>query len=96
MLADVVALKKLPETQAAKKRWAMRIWERIASLGDSAPPEPAVLQGKNGATISDIMEAMGWLRNTVRGFMAGAMRKAGYTVESFKPEGGQHSYRLPK
>jgi len=24
------------------------------------------------------------------------MRKAGYTVESFKPEGGERSYRLPK
>jgi hypothetical protein len=29
---------------------------------------------------------MGWQRHTVRGFMAGAMKKAGYTVESFKPE----------
>jgi len=36
----------------------------------------------------EIMEKMGWRRHTVRGFMAGAMKKAGYTVESFKPEGG--------
>ena len=55
-----------------------------------------LLQRKNGATISEIMERMGWLRHTVRGFMAGAMKKAGYTVESFKPEGGERSYRLPK
>ena len=27
--------------------------------------------------------------------MAGAMKKAGYTVESFKPEGGERTYRLP-
>jgi hypothetical protein len=29
-----------------------------------------------------------------RGFMAGAMKKAGYNVESFKPEGGERTYRI--
>ncbi|HTR64270.1 MAG TPA: DUF3489 domain-containing protein [Terriglobales bacterium] len=56
----------------------------------------AMLQRKNGATITEIMDAMSWQRHTVRGFMAGAMKKAGFTVESFKPEGGERSYRLPK
>ena len=40
-------------------------------------------------------ERMGWQRHTVRGFMAGAMKKAGYAVESFKPEGGDRTYRIP-
>jgi hypothetical protein len=56
----------------------------------------AMLQRKGGASITEIMAAMGWQRHTVRGFMAGAMKKAGFTVESFKPEGGERSYRLPK
>ena len=51
---------------------------------------------KNGATITEIMEAMGWQKHTVRGFMAGAMKKAGYTVESFKLEGGERTYRIQK
>jgi len=51
-----------------------------------------MLQREHGATISEIMSTMGWQKHTVRGFMAGAMKKAGYTVESFKPEGGE---RLP-
>ena len=42
----------------------------------------AMLQRKNGASITEIMSAMKWQRHTVRGFMAGAMKKAGYTVES--------------
>jgi hypothetical protein len=54
----------------------------------------ALLQRKNGATLPEIMEKMGWQRHTARGFMAGAMKKAGYTVESFKPEGGERSYRI--
>jgi len=56
----------------------------------------AMLQRKNGATLAEIMDKLGWLRHTVRGFMAGAMKKAGYTVESFKPEGGERTYRINK
>jgi hypothetical protein len=54
----------------------------------------AMLERKTGATLAEIMTRMGWQRHTVRGFMAGAMKKAGYTVESFKPEGGDRTYRL--
>jgi hypothetical protein len=56
----------------------------------------AMLQRKNGATLAEIVEKMGWQRHTVRGFMAGAMKKAGFTVESFKPEGGERTYRINK
>jgi hypothetical protein len=56
----------------------------------------AMLQRTNGATLEEIMDKMGWQRHTVRGFMAGAMKKAGYSVESFKPEGGERSYRINK
>jgi hypothetical protein len=54
----------------------------------------AMLQRKNGATLSEIMDKMGWQKHTVRGFMAGTMKKAGYEVESFKPEGGERTYRI--
>jgi hypothetical protein len=54
----------------------------------------AMLQRKNGATLSEIMDKMGWQKHTVRGFMAGTMKKAGYTIESFKPEGGERTYRI--
>ncbi len=126
-----------------------RIWKRIQSLGEAAPPDPpqsavatprkpkgapakaqarrnaspakglpkgkktaqanktsttrtgsktaqvvALLRRKNGVTLAEIVEKMGWQKHTVRGFMAGAMKKAGYQVESFKPEGGQRTYRI--
>ncbi len=54
----------------------------------------AMLQRKNGATLAEVMDEMGWQKHTVRGFMAGAMKKAGYTVESFKSEKGERSYRI--
>ena len=54
----------------------------------------AMLQRKNGATLAEVMDKLGWKKHSVRGFMAGAMKKAGYTVESFKPEGGDRTYRI--
>jgi hypothetical protein len=54
----------------------------------------AMIQRKNGATLAEIMDQMGWQKHTVRGFMAGAMKKAGYTVESFKSDKGERSYRI--
>jgi hypothetical protein len=54
----------------------------------------AMLRRKNGATLSEIMKTMGCQKHMVRGFMAGAMKKAGHAVESFKPEGGERTYRL--
>jgi hypothetical protein len=54
----------------------------------------AMLKTANGATLEEIMTKMGWQKHTVRGFMAGAMKKAGYTVESFKSEAGARSYRI--
>lgn len=55
-----------------------------------------LLQREGGATLAEIMAKFGWQKHTVRGFMAGAMKKAGYAVESFKPEGGERSYRINK
>ena len=64
--------------------------------GSKAARVVALLRRKNGVTLVEIMQTMGWQRHTVRGFMAGAMKKAGYAIESFKPEGGERTYRLGK
>ena len=73
--------------------------ERLVAIWNSLPGVKtaqvvAMLQRKNGATLAEIMDKMGWQKHTVRGFMAGTMKKAGYTVESFKPEGGERTYRI--
>jgi hypothetical protein len=56
----------------------------------------AMVQREGGATLAEIMTTMAWQKHTVRGFMAGAMKKAGYAVESFKPAGGERTYRIKK
>ena len=53
-----------------------------------------MLKRETGATLAEIMSQMGWQKHTVRGFMAGAMKKAGYAVESYKSDKGERSYRI--
>lgn len=64
--------------------------------GSKAAIVVALLERAKGATLAEIMDKMGWQAHTVRGFVAGALKKAGYNVESFRPEGGQRTYRINK
>ena len=55
----------------------------------------AMLQRPEGATIAQIVEATGWQPHTVRGAVAGALKKRlGLMVTSEKPAGCDRVYRL--
>lgn len=55
----------------------------------------AMLRAPDGATIEEIMAATGWQSQTVRGAMAGALKKKlGLEVNSEKVEGRGRVYRL--
>ncbi|MCX7298810.1 MAG: DUF3489 domain-containing protein [Rhodobacterales bacterium] len=56
----------------------------------------AMLRAADGATIEEITAATGWQSHTVRGAMAGALKKKlGLEVTSEKVEGRGRIYRLP-
>ena len=56
----------------------------------------AMLRAPDGATIEEITVATGWQSHTVRGAMAGALKKRlGLEVTSAKVEGRGRIYRLP-
>ena len=56
----------------------------------------AMLRAPDGATIEEITTATGWQSHTVRGAMAGALKKKlGLEVTSEKLEGRGRVYRLP-
>ena len=55
-----------------------------------------LLGRRDGATIEELEEATGWQKHSVRGFLAGAVRKKlGLTLISEKPDGGPRRYRIP-
>lgn len=54
-----------------------------------------LLQRPEGATIAQIMEATGWQQHTVRGTLAGTLKKRlGLVITSAKEAGGQRVYRI--
>jgi hypothetical protein len=87
--------KATPAKKAPKSPKAAKTPESVGPReGSKTAQVVAMLQRKNGATLAEIMDKMGWQKHTVRGFMAGAMKKAGYTVESFKSDKGERTYRI--
>jgi hypothetical protein len=96
---NTTSAKKAPK---AKKEPEAPKAPKPAKAGESTGPREgsktarvvAMLKREGGASLEEIMQQMGWQKHTVRGFMAGAMKKAGYTVESFKSEAGARSYRI--
>ena len=55
-----------------------------------------MMRRKDGATLAEIMQATGWQAHTVRGFVAGTPKKMGVTVESFRSEDKERTYRVAK
>jgi hypothetical protein len=49
-----------------------------------------------GATLVEIVEATGWQKHTVRGFVSILGSKGGETVESSKNTAGERTYKIAK
>jgi hypothetical protein len=94
-VAEPASIEQAAAKQSKRKKTTKPAQDSAAPRETKLSQVVGMLQRPEGATISEIMQRMGWLKHTVRGFMAGTMKKAGYTVESFKPEGGERSYRIP-
>ena len=55
----------------------------------------SLLQRTKGASIAEMQDAMGWQAHSVRGFLAGTVRKMpGVTLLSEKTERGSRRYRI--
>jgi hypothetical protein len=56
-----------------------------------------LLSRKNGATLAEIMDATGWQKHSVRGFISGTLtKKMDFPVASLKNDKGERFYRIEK
>lgn len=54
-----------------------------------------LLKSKSGASLAEMMKATGWQAHSVRGFLAGSLRKRhGLAAESEKAADGERRYRV--
>jgi hypothetical protein len=86
-----------PKTTArtSKAKPAARPREAKTREGTKQAAMIAMLHQPEGATVEEIAAATGWQRHTVRGAMAGALKKKlGLTIESGKVEGRGRAYKI--
>ena len=63
--------------------------------GSKAAAVITLLKAKRGATIAEMMDATGWQSHSVRGFIAGSLRRRhGFEVISEKRDGEDRRYHL--
>jgi predicted transcriptional regulator len=55
-----------------------------------------MMQRAKGATLTEIMEATGWQRHTVRGFVSILGSKGGEKIDSSKNAAGERTYKIAK
>jgi hypothetical protein len=56
----------------------------------------AMMKRAKGATLAEIMEATGWQKHTVRGFVSILGSKGGQSIESSKNAAGERTYKIGK
>jgi hypothetical protein len=80
----------------AKKAADSRKVGGAARQGTKAEKILELLKRPGGATLKEIVKATSWQSHSVRGFLAGTLRKTlGIGVESFKSDANERSYRVP-
>jgi len=68
---------------------------RAAREGTKQAKLLELLRRPEGATIAQLVKATGWQPHTVRGALAGALKKRlGLAITSEKPEDGERVYRV--
>jgi FtsZ-interacting cell division protein ZipA len=55
-----------------------------------------LLRRPKGATLGENLKATKWQAHSVRGFIAGPIKRAGLVVESTKSESSERTYRIAK
>lgn len=56
----------------------------------------AMMARAKGATLAEIIEATGWQKHTVRGFVSILGSKGGHSIESSKNAAGERTYKITK
>src|SRR5437016_9601755 len=83
--------KPAKQVKAAKTRPASRP-ERKRS--NKKAEVIAMMTRAKGATLAEIMQATGWQKHTVRGFVSILVSKGGQSIESSKNAAGDRTYKI--
>ena len=89
-----VALLAKPVPSATSSEEIAQVSGRSADPGSKQDRVIAMLQSPAGATIAAMMDATGWQQHSVRGFLAGVVRKRLKLTLSSKKVDGNRVYQI--
>jgi Protein of unknown function (DUF3489) len=95
--ADVAPAKvKAKKSQAKAPRRARAQKSATEARSNKKAEVIAMIKRAKGATLAEIVDATGWQKHTVRGFVSILGSKGGVKVESAKNAAGERTYRIAK
>ena len=88
--------KQAKKAKPAKKAPVKTTTDRASDRSNKKAEVIALMGRAKGATLAEIMEATGWQKHTVRGFVSILGSKGGHTIESSKNASGDRTYKIGK
>ena len=88
--------KKAKVTKATKKTSGKRTVEQTSDRGNKKAEVIAMMKRAAGATLAEIMQATGWQKHTIRGFVSILGSKGGLSIESSRNAAGERTYKIAK
>ena len=86
--------KAAKQVKPAKKAAAAKKPGKVSERSNKKADVIAMMMRAKGVTLVEIMQATGWQRHTVRGFVSILGSKGGHTIESTKSAAGERTYRI--
>jgi Protein of unknown function (DUF3489) len=100
--ADSLRVASLAKTEDVASSQVARAVAACVTEPDASKPKTTkqelvltLLTQSGGATIDEIMQSTNWQQHSVRGFLAGTVRKRlGFDLTSVKEDGGERRYAI--
>ena len=88
--------KAAKQVKPGKKTAAAKKLGKVSERSNKKAEVIAMMMRAKGVTLAEIMEATGWQKHTVRGFVSILGSKGGHTIESTKNADGERTYKITK
>ena len=89
-------VKQARQAKPGKKTAAAKQPGKASERSNKRADVIAMMTRAKGATLTEIMQATGWQKHTVRGFVSILGSKGGHKIESSKNAAGERTYHITK
>jgi Protein of unknown function (DUF3489) len=88
--------KPAKKAKPARKAPGKPTGDKVSDRSNKKAEVIAMMKRAKGATLAEIIEATGWQKHTVRGFVSILGSKGGQSIESSKNAAGERTYKIAK